>query len=798
MPIHIRFQGVAEPGKQPQLFNDDVQKIAIGRDPARCQIVFPENDTLVGREHCILERQAGRYRVRVNQEDVVLCDGKRMADNDQLPLERECKLQIGKQGPTLLVRTFLAGKPTTGTEPAPNMSAQVSQLRRRVGIGLLATLAGLILVAAALGVGVMLNWKWADSVANQLTQVFHRQDTSEKTITTIGETQVNTTKKLTDLEKLALERQKRLSDAANAVRGSLMLIGYAGDPNDPNAKSAIATGFVISLEKRLIATNAHVADLLGTAPALYAIPDRATTQKFEVERVYYHPGVVRISPQGPRKRSMSPGDGQVDQFSPDVAVLQLKQDGKPLPAGITQVELATPQELEKLPGLEVGMSGYPGEQTSFPANGKTFTADNRDGNINHVTDFDGKHDPESSNDQLVAYTMATENGFSGSPVFDTSGHVVAINNSHHKNEGGSSQTYGIRIDCLWELLQHYGPDKLIPPPKGWNQGQMQAHTNPDLPIDAAGVWNAVHSLQTAQLLDLPGEATVAGPSFEQKEQVCNDSVAAAKDFPFVYLARGRLYGKKSDDPKLSPADRVKYLNNAETDFKRAIELGPRHAPPLDPNCFEAKLWLCRIDTVKAGLPVPQNLQEPSTIVGVVDQILQDKTAPLTKRLEALGWRIRARCHFTSPETASDLDHAVTALPQLPENLLLRAEYLESPPVQRPDDAKKDRDHADQIQKAIAKAHAALSKAQEWKNTHPAGDTSGIDPARSQAAEAVDQTGNQEWNCLDAYAHIRAMAGDQGNAIQTALQAQQWAPDATEKFHSEEDVYEFRSPHQKSP
>ncbi len=60
MPITIRLQGQdgAEPSKKWE-FNDDVQKIVIGRDSTRCQVVFPEDDVRVGREHCRIGASVG-------------------------------------------------------------------------------------------------------------------------------------------------------------------------------------------------------------------------------------------------------------------------------------------------------------------------------------------------------------------------------------------------------------------------------------------------------------------------------------------------------------------------------------------------------------------------------------------------------------------------------------------------------------------------------------------------------------------------------------------------------------------
>jgi hypothetical protein len=58
-------------------------------------------------------------------------------------------------------------------------------------------------------------------------------------------------------------------------------------------------------------------------------------------------------------------------------------------------------------------------------------------------------------------------GFSGSPIFANSGRVMAINNSGRAlQRHGLNLTlaYGVRIDCLWELLEWHGlTDKVASP-----------------------------------------------------------------------------------------------------------------------------------------------------------------------------------------------------------------------------------------------------------------------------------------------------------------------------------------------
>src|SRR5262245_51398694 len=84
-------------------FGDEVERIVLGRDPARCDVVFPADERLVGREHCALERVLGRYRLVLNGSDLVLVDGRPASEGQELA--DLVTLQLGRGGPVLQVKT---------------------------------------------------------------------------------------------------------------------------------------------------------------------------------------------------------------------------------------------------------------------------------------------------------------------------------------------------------------------------------------------------------------------------------------------------------------------------------------------------------------------------------------------------------------------------------------------------------------------------------------------------------------------------------------------------------------------
>ena len=66
--------------------------------------------------------------------------------------------------------------------------------------------------------------------------------------------------------------------------------------------------------------------------------------------------------------------------------------------------------------------------------------------------------------QRLAHTIGSFPGFSGSPIFLPNGHVVGLNNSGFgQTEGNRTEnlSFGVRIDCLWELLAYHGLDSKV-------------------------------------------------------------------------------------------------------------------------------------------------------------------------------------------------------------------------------------------------------------------------------------------------------------------------------------------------
>ncbi len=256
---------------------------------------------------------------------------------------------------------------------------------------------------------------------------------------------------------------RELVDLSQQIKGVSPSVFIIGHPD-----GGYGTGFVISSKHRLIATNAHVADIAFSSESLIVIGN-GTSKPFEVVETWYHPGVLRKSNIGAVVRSTNPAAGDVIGRCPDVAVV--KVDGvEPLPH---ELAIATTAELKEIFAKPIGMLGFPGHDTvSWPSIGRKTQATYRQGVVARLSDFQNNGSGRQEDLQFVQHTMANWFGYSGAPIILPNGHVIAINNSVETiSQGGvtTSFSYGVRIDCLWELIAHCELDDKIDVPMSESQ-----------------------------------------------------------------------------------------------------------------------------------------------------------------------------------------------------------------------------------------------------------------------------------------------------------------------------------------
>jgi S1-C subfamily serine protease len=141
-------------------------------------------------------------------------------------------------------------------------------------------------------------------------------------------------------------------------------------------------------------------------------------------------------------------------ISPDVGWLKIAED-KPL---AKTAALATAREYQGLAtGDQMYTYGFPGRLADASAPEATFV----EGVVGRITTLDGRVG-DVREARLIQHSAFTSGGTSGSPIFDSLGHVVAVNTgAYAETQGGAAQVvsrslpgynFGMRVDLVEELL----------------------------------------------------------------------------------------------------------------------------------------------------------------------------------------------------------------------------------------------------------------------------------------------------------------------------------------------------------
>ncbi len=382
--------------------------------------------------------------------------------------------------------------------------------------------------------------------------------------------------------------QRTLSEAVRTSRQGVMLVG--------GPRSGIGTAFVISRKHRLLATNAHVADLMARTDGKMQAVLNETATTYDVEQVWYHPGVIRRKPVGDKKiqlvHSINPKDGGIYTRSPDVAVLKLAAGGPDLPF---EFKFATADEMKDPFARGIAMVGYPGRDQGtgsniglgkqiWPARGERAQATFEDGRVSKVTNFEyGSDKPR----QFLQHNAQSWGGFSGSPLILTSGRVIGIHNSSRgaKGRGGRFQrvAQGIRIDCLWELLAHHDLDEKVPIPVDRSALDLDRLRRIDERKNELIKQTQLAAKYRQTLDDV--ERHIRRGEFTTAVFRCSAIILASPNYPEAYRYRAWSYSQNAEDnrDKISDEARRKLLENALQNTAKFLSLSPNVLPEYRPH-----------------------------------------------------------------------------------------------------------------------------------------------------------------------------------------------------------------------
>jgi tetratricopeptide (TPR) repeat protein len=413
---------------------------------------------------------------------------------------------------------------------------------------------------------------------------------------------------------------------------AVMLVGH------PEYGSASA--FVISAKNRLLATNAHVADMFYKSGVMTARGGAGATYK--VEKVWYHPGVIRKHDQSLEMRCQDPSHGPIAYGSPDVAVLQLA----PGPELKTEVQMATRDELNSLLAQQVGMLGFPTCDVSrWPEPGEGLKPSFREGVVTRLSAI-AAGDSHMRELQHIQHSMPSWFGFSGAPVILPNGHVVALDSTTKQirsNQRSTSLEFAVRADCIWELLAYHNLLERVA--FSVNKAELNlAHFENTDPHESQ-FRGAMSLVAACEWLMLKGDFALACEN-------CNQAILMAPGYGSAYRMRSNVLREfvGSGGRTLPAADKLRLLQWAVDDLRRYQEIAPEDRWTL----LDYFWTVISVESVTKGNPANE------LVLNALTKLLSEDALDRTQQAYALF--LRAAAGDYHPRFRADLDLAVQMLP----------------------------------------------------------------------------------------------------------------------------------------
>ncbi|MCP4602066.1 MAG: FHA domain-containing protein [Proteobacteria bacterium] len=197
----------------------------------------------------------------------------------------------------------------------------------------------------------------------------------------------------------------------------------------PGELQGFCTAFAVT--RNTLATNAHCVHLANREfSRVIALMNGAATHRYPVVRTLAHPGY------------------RLGEISPDVGLIRIQGQLSNL------VTIAPATELGHIaPGATMFLYGFPGRLNREDAPEATFVK----GDIGRVTTFEQRLGNFGEN-TLLQHSAFSSSGTSGSPIFNTSGHVIGINAGGYIENGKklAGYNFAMRIDLINTLLPLIG------------------------------------------------------------------------------------------------------------------------------------------------------------------------------------------------------------------------------------------------------------------------------------------------------------------------------------------------------
>ena len=400
MSITIKHLDGPLKGQPDQTFDDSYTSVVFGRDPEACQVVYPPDYNVVGKQHFELQRnKAGDYSVGLFGPRYVEIDGVPADNGATVPNGSVLRLGDPKKGPSFKTEIAKTKAVLLDTIEQPKVKTWRQMLAdtRRIGAVCIVTLALLL----------------AGSVIYLLLR------------TASFEQEIDNAR--ADAAKLA---EKQFSEAElDRLRAAVYVVGKKVD----DTYKPVATAWAFESDK--LATNAHVASMIAKGDeGEYVLFAPSGGKPIQLKQdVNWHDGYDAFTTYRD-----TVGTTQFGNFKPldlisqyDVGIIAV-DPATPLPkndpktGGPVTLDLATKDELEKLaPGDPVASVGFPIEGLAGAGIASEIPSEMHFGHISALTDvFMCRAEP--SHLLLVQHSVPVAGGASGSPLIDGRGNVIGI------------------------------------------------------------------------------------------------------------------------------------------------------------------------------------------------------------------------------------------------------------------------------------------------------------------------------------------------------------------------------------
>ncbi|MDG2422854.1 MAG: trypsin-like peptidase domain-containing protein [Phycisphaerales bacterium] len=424
MPLKIEFVDGDLAGKVMD-FADDVEHIAIGRDPDRCQVVIPPDERTVGREHCSIARVRGNYYMEMAADRRVSIDGELMETVQALP--KQCVVQIGPGGPHLRLTVDRSAnlaatlpqdidakslhRRAAGAADEVDVQAIATEARQSSQAALLAVVLSIAIIIIGGAIYFMV-----ESDVDEIEAGQARNSESVETLAgTVGGLSEDMTLMGADLPT-ALDKAKQ---------STYLVVLQDKD----GIEQPFGTAWVMAPGQ--LATNAHVAERFNVLKEGESVILRGSDGKseFVARDVFIHPGYdsfaglwqdyVPIQINAAKESDPVRSAG----MAADVGIIYVDENAD---IGAPLLIADSSRQVELQAGDPVGYVGFPIENMAL--GGVNITSpvpQTQVGRITSITDYFNAP-AEPGDGLLIQHSLPATGGASGSPLINARGEVVGL------------------------------------------------------------------------------------------------------------------------------------------------------------------------------------------------------------------------------------------------------------------------------------------------------------------------------------------------------------------------------------